>query len=301
MLRGGYSHRRDRASVKPVSLDFDFDRSVDGAWGRFSARLGEVISMMDETEPLTIVPYDADDDRWYLRFICRDLTQVTLLVPPTWAGEALAPQQQQTLADLGFILVGGYFEKAEDYDRSQALSSAAVTVLRSVFDVEHPVFLGSNVLTDILQEGPVDTNARPDLTLLMPTDDVQLAAAVAAQLTDRLGFTPMRDEDGDFAVRIGSTMLFVRVPVDAREVQLFSVIVHDLVGRSRAAEVINDVNAHSRWVRFYLKRDKIYATLSVAARPFVPAHLSLALDEMSKVADGVDDLLAASLQGRTTF
>jgi hypothetical protein len=282
-------------------LDFDFDRSLDAAWERFSARLGEVVSMMDESEPLTLVPYDADDDRWYVRFVCRDRLLVTALVPGSWAGEPLTSVQEKALADLGFVVVGAYHEKTVEQQGAQDLAATTVAVLRTVFSVEHPVFLGSDVLTDILQEGPVDPSLHQDLTVFMPTDVVQLAAAVAAELTDHLGFVPMTDEDGDFAVRVGSTMLFIRLPTDAREVRLFSVIVHDVVGRSRAAEVLNDVNAHSRWVRFYLSRDKIYATLSVAARPFVPAHLRLALDEMTKVADGVDDLLAASLQGRTTF
>jgi hypothetical protein len=54
-------------------------------------------------------------------------------------------------------------------------------------------------------------------------------------------------------------------------------------------------------VRFSLVRDKIIAVLSLYAVPFVPAHLRFAVEEMATVADGVDDLLAASLQGKTTF
>jgi len=66
-------------------------------------------------------------------------------------------------------------------------------------------------------------------------------------------------------------------------------------------EVLNDVNAHARWVRFYLVRDRIIVTMSVLASPFVPAHLRQAITEMTNVSDGVDELLAASLQGKTAF
>ena len=65
--------------------------------------------------------------------------------------------------------------------------------------------------------------------------------------------------------------------------------------------MINDLNVESRWVKFQLVRDRVFVTTSVPARPFVPAHLHQALRVMSQVADGVDDELAAKLDGRTTF
>jgi hypothetical protein len=186
------------------------------------------------------------------------------------------------------------------------LAEGTVRALRQVFLVEHPVFLDSNVLAEVLQEpGAVErpgSGLDPDQTQVYPDmDEVQLSAAVADELAAVCGTTVMRDQDGDFAVRVGSTMLFVRVPSDGKEIRLFAVLVHDISGRSRAAEVLNDVNAHSRWVRFYAVRDKILVTLSIFASPYVPAHLRQAITEMRNIADGVDDLLAASLQGKTTF
>jgi hypothetical protein len=78
--------------------------------------------------------------------------------------------------------------------------------------------------------------------------------------------------------------------------------VHDVAGgRSRATEVLNDLNVESRWVKFQLVRDRVFVITSVPARPFVPAHLHQAVQVMSDVADGVDDELAAKLGGRTTF
>jgi hypothetical protein len=78
-------------------------------------------------------------------------------------------------------------------------------------------------------------------------------------------------------------------------------VVHDLEGRSRAAEVLNDLNVEARWVKFQLVRDRVFVTYSVPARPFVAAHLHQAVAIMSDVADGIDDELAAKLKGRTTF
>jgi hypothetical protein len=77
--------------------------------------------------------------------------------------------------------------------------------------------------------------------------------------------------------------------------------VHDVAGRSRAAEVLNDLNVEARWVKFQLIRDRVFVSISVLSRPFVPAHLHQAVRILSDVADGIDDELAAKLKGRTTF
>jgi hypothetical protein len=96
-------------------------------------------------------------------------------------------------------------------------------------------------------------------------------------------------------------MLFLRTAPDGQEVIVFAAVVHDVSGRSRAAEVLNDLNVEARWVKFQLVRDRVFVTLSVLAKPFVPAHLHQAMRLVSDVADGIDEELAAKLNGRTTF
>ncbi len=111
----------------------------------------------------------------------------------------------------------------------------------------------------------------------------------------------MRDSQGDVAIRIGSTMLFLRSTPDFEELVLFAVLVHDVEGRSRACEVLNDLNRESRYCRFSLHLDRVFVQVSVPAKPFVPAHLRKALANISQMADGIDDELATRLRGRTTF
>ena len=65
--------------------------------------------------------------------------------------------------------------------------------------------------------------------------------------------------------------------------------------------MLNDLNVEARWVKFQLVRDRVFVTVSVLARPFVPAHLHQAVQILSEIADGIDDELAAKLTGRTTF
>ena len=115
------------------------------------------------------------------------------------------------------------------------------------------------------------------------------------------GYPPIHDNEGDVAIRVGSTMLFLRTSPDAQEVIVFAAVVHDVAGRSRAAEVLNDLNVAARWVKFQLVRDRVFVTVSVLARPFVPAHLHQAVKILAETADGIDDELAVKLGGRTTF
>ncbi|MFP5283119.1 MAG: T3SS (YopN, CesT) and YbjN peptide-binding chaperone 1, partial [Actinomycetes bacterium] len=139
------------------------------------------------------------------------------------------------------------------------------------------------------------------VTVLVPANREQLDDFVTTELTAMHGYPPMRDAEGDVAIRVGSTMIFLRTPADGQEIVVFAAVVHDVVGRSRAAEVLNDLNVEARWVKFQLVRDRVFVTLSILARPYVGAHLRQALSIVSRVADGIDEELAAKLDGRTTF
>jgi len=140
-----------------------------------------------------------------------------------------------------------------------------------------------------------------DLGATMPRDQEHLNDLVDAELAEIYGYPPIRDADGDVAIRVGSTMLFLRTSADGQEVVLFAPVVHDIAGRSRATEVLNDLNVEARWVKFQLIKDRVFVTISVLAQPFAPAHLRQAVRILSDVADGIDNDLAAKLNGRTTF
>ncbi|MDR1387779.1 MAG: YbjN domain-containing protein [Propionibacteriaceae bacterium] len=306
-----------------LSHDFDIDRSTEHAWSGFEARLGEVLSMMDATEPLTLSTLDGQSGlSGYVRFVALDSQRLLALVPDN----VMMPSEHRlSSSQIEALLAAGWRppDPAAADDRlthywltgsqtdSDRLARAAVAVLRDVFGVHHPVFLAADVLAEILQ-GPtgmaepgelIDWAGLPsdEVTAIMPANSSHLRRLVEQVLSDMPDITPMRDADGDFAIRVGSTMVFVRVPQDGAEVLVFAPLVHDVDGRSRAAEVLNDINAHARWVRFALLRDRVFVTMSILAQPFVGAHLRQAISELCKVADGVDDLLASSLHGRTTF
>jgi hypothetical protein len=319
--------------------DFDLDRSTAQAWAEFTGRLAEVISMIDESADLTIRSSAANDDR--LPFVRLSSPARLVVRAEAAGNATLGPSFQLSAEQLAALREAGWTEPTPEQpdcwlvertqDASEELAELVVGVLRDVYGVQHPVFLDPDQLAEILRtapsaiEGPdgamvvttpdlVPTDRRAGvrpvhlagsrgvaMTAVLPADRDHLEAIVEAELAAVLGHPPIRDEEGDVVIRVGSTLLFLRTAADAQDVVLFSAVVHDVAGRSRATEVINDLNVESRWVKFQLVRDRVFVTTSVPARPFVPAHLHQAVRVMSDVADGVDDELAAKLNGRTTF
>ncbi len=316
--------------------DFDIDRAIAHAWAEFGTRLAEVLSMVDESGDLTISTSTGDGaPDSFLRFSspARDRVRCEAAVA---AGKAQA-EQVSVLAtdgwgrtDGGAHPAGAVVVAAEcPQEDSEPLADLAVRALRDVFGVQHPVFLAPDQLAEVLQPEaddlspsskseesfagrvlePTKTLRRgtsveidpEDLTSTLPDGPGHLNQMVDAELTSMYGHPPFRDNEGDVAIRVGSTMLFLRTSGDGKEVTVFSAVVHDVSGRSRATEVINDLNVESRWVKFQLVRDRVFASMSVLAQPLVPAHLHQAVRVVSDVADGIDEELAAKLDGRTTF
>ena len=300
--------------------DFDIDRSIAAAWTEFQGRLGEIVSMIDESADLTIGTGPAEDGAPFVRLS----SPRPHVVRGEAAGNAvlgedfqLRPDQLATLDALGWQPPGmdddgggdANFWFEHDQDDADRASALVVGALRDAYGVQHPIFLAPDQLAELLQptpapvESPTGTLVPPELALVpqLPRNQQHLDELVDAELGRMFGYPPLHDSEGDVAIRVGSTMLFLRTAPDAQEVVVFAAVVHDVAGRSRAAEVLNDLNVAARWVKFQLVRDRVFVTVSVLARPFVAAHLQQAVQILAETADGIDDELAVKLGGRTTF
>ncbi len=287
--------------------DFDLDRSIDEGWQHFAARLSEVLSVMDEGPDLTLSTLEGGDEPPRIAFRSPTLGGIRAQVRG-WGAEDRAGLEAAGWRAEGDELVADWSQ-----DDTDGLAGLAVRTLRDVFGVTHPVFLAADDLAGLLQPpAPKEEwGGRPDFAELpfeaedavavVARDKAELDEMVAHTLAGMFGSEPVRDTDGDHAIRVGSTMVFVRVVPDGREIIVFSALVHEVSGRSRAAEVLNDLNAESRWIRFALVRDRVFGSMSVLSSPFVPAHLMQAVRELTAVADGIDENLADTLRGRTTF
>lgn len=288
--------------------DFDLDASTAQAWTGFQERLAEVIAVIDESGDLIIEAESASDgEAAYVAFRSPTRHVVRVETPAAALNGQPTSSQVAQLTALGWHTTGaepaGYAIEMAQEDSDQ-LSAVAVATLRDVFGVPHPVFLAPSQLAEVLWPAPhlVPADDPPrSVPAVVPGSREHLDELVSDELTALHGHRPVRDHEGDVAIRVGSTMMFLRIPPDGQEIVIFAAVVHDLAGRSRAAEVLNDLNVEARWVKFQLVRDRVFVTLSILARPFVGLHLRQALTIISDVADGIDEELAAKLSGRTTF
>ncbi len=307
-------------------IEFDLDRAMADAWTQFTGRLAVVLSVIDPEGELHLgTQSHPDDPAPSIDITCRrvdDDLWLHLVTPGNHAlGRTfqLSAEQIDALHDLGWSDDGRDFAIDRVQDDCVALAATIVGTVRDVFGVQHPVFLAPDQLAEVLQPDPDSAVDRELVEEGLVTDGSPLTNGlpvawdgrtarwraledrVMAEFTALFGHPPFRDSEGDIAIRVGSTVVFVRVTLDAQEVIVFSVLVHDVDGRSRAMEILNDLNAESRFGRFALHRDKVFVSMSLLADPFVPAHLRTALRVISQVADGIDDDLARKLRGRTTF
>jgi len=298
--------------------EFDIDRSTAQAWAEFQARLSEIISMIDDSGDLTIGTESVTDDA--APFVTFSSPERDLVRTEAASNAVLGEDFQLTARELAGMERLGWsppttepprptanFWAEDSSEQSDRLSELAVAALRDVYGVQHPVFLAPDQLAEVLQPAPPPINGAAqlpeadDVVATVPGSQEHLNDLVDEELSEMFGHRPIRDSEGDIAIRVGSTMLFLRTAPDGREIVVFAAVVHDVEGRSRATEVLNDLNVDARWVKFQLIRDRVFVTLSVPARPFVPAHLRQAVRIMSDVADGIDEELATKLHGRTTF
>ncbi len=306
--------------------DFDFDQSTAQAWEVFRGRLADVVSMIEDGAALTIGtdPVDLDDAPW-IRFTCQSRARRTdepVVLAETPSNATLAEDEQlngealDAMGCLGWNAPSGEGEHAGPnfwlempQEQSDQIAQVAVQTLTDVFGVVHPVFLAPDQLADVLNPTPVVAEAPETAPVVegvaspvtMPRDREHLDKLVEAELTAMFGHPPIRDSEGDVAIRVGSSVVFVRTGADGGEVVVFSPLVHDVEGRSRAVEVLNDLNVESRYGRFSLHRDRVFVSISLFARPFVPAHLHEGVRVMSQLADAIDDDLAVKLRGRVSY
>jgi hypothetical protein len=251
--------------------DFDLDRSTARAWAEFQSRLSEVISVIDETADLTIqTTSGGNGPPPFIKLSCprsgvircEAAGKAVLGADFQLSAELLAAMQQlgwqpptasgedASTAPSGESTPNFWIELPQT--ASDRMSEIAVSALRNVYGVQHPVFLAPDKLAEALQpaQAPLEPDSsikvealeRPNLEPTMPRDQQHLNHLVDAELAEIYGHPPIRDAEGDVAIRVGSTMLFLRTAKDGQEIVLFAPVVHDIAGRSRATEVLNDLN-----------------------------------------------------------
>jgi hypothetical protein len=308
--------------------DFDLDRSAGRAWSTFQVRLAEYLAQMQDDHVLIIEAQSglADDETAgaapYVQFtawggdLLRSEAVSNHYLDPTyaldeagsarlealgWSAPSYGPQDEPDSGSINFWL---------DVERVESDQVAAMTTraFREVWSIAHPVFLETQsfgTMEDPPDLGIADAAVEQTVQLLpdavTPRDQDHLRELVDTALTQFFGHAPTKDSDGDIPVRSGSALVFVQVHPNVPVVTLFAPLVRGISGRTRAAEVVADLNRRWELVKFILIDDQVAATVQLPALPFVARHLVAMLELLSQLADEVDEDLAEQLSGRLTF
>ncbi|WP_307846196.1 hypothetical protein [Rhodococcus sp. CX] len=104
-------------------------------------------------------------------------------------------------------------------------------------------------------------------------DDDALRDAVRRILADVLDEAPEPDEDGDLPIWLGDVITYASVDAEDAVVELRTFLVERIAGRTRAAEVLGDLQSEWPDFKFVLHKDRVTAEQRVPASPLVPMHL----------------------------
>lgn len=302
----------------------DIDRATELAWARFQDRLIHHLTAMADADVLVVStegPLDPDDATGpHIRFHVRagDTVRAEASGNASLAGEhRLSPVDAQRLLELGWVAPGGTPPDEHDPGSTsfsieapralvELLVVQATRSLREVYAVPHPALLdppelglGLSVTTEPsgTADEPGGAGSVEEWEARRPADRDELGEMVAASLRPRFGGTVHRDDDGDIPVHEGSAVVFVRV-LEEPVVQLFSFVVQDVGDKDRARDEVEDLNRDSRFLRYHLSGDTVFAVAELPAMPFVPRHLTEILETMATTLDCLDDSLAQRIGGR---
>lgn len=132
-------------------------------------------------------------------------------------------------------------------------------------------------------------------------EQLDRATEMVLAALDEHGGQVGRNDDGDMLVPHGSALTFVRAAVEPPRLHFASPL---LTGVPESPELIarlNGMNAQIAFGRLFHSDDAVVAEMELICRPFVPEHVAIATNIMSRLADEVDDILQGEFGGKTFF
>ncbi len=298
-----------------------FDVSVDRAWSDFQVRLADAIASMQEDELLAIELGEESSVEGFVpcvQFLGWGDGQVRCEVP---SNSYLDPRHRLSEADETRMVQLGWhrptrlpgdepdagspaFFVDKPVNWADQLATMTVTVFRELWSVPHPSFLHSEPPGRLDQDestSAVDELSYPsDLTIAVtPDDDAHLSDMVALTLSELFDEPAGEDQAGDeFALAIGSLVAFVGPNLDGGEVHIRMPLVREVSDRTRASELLADLNRRWPHLKFTLAGDRVDLWAAVLACPFVPQHLIDTLQQVFAFARTVDVEFAGRFGGQ---
>ncbi|MGW6694956.1 TY-Chap domain-containing protein [Rhodococcus sp. NPDC054953] len=307
----------------------DFDSGVDRAWSEHQQRLADVIAAMREDDLLALeLGEESRVDGFVpcVQFLAWGDGQIRCEVP---SNDYLDPRYRLTADDESRLVDLGWHRPTRRPDDepdsgspaffvdkpsnwADQLASMAVTVFREVWSVPHPTFLRIDAteadthrtLTSE-EPDPEDPDGLDLQRAVTPRDEAHLHDLVASTLSELFDEPPGgddRDDDGDpddddFMLAIGPLVGFVGPHLDGGEVQVRMPLLRDISDRTRASELLGDLNRRWPHLKFVLAADRVDVWAAVLANPYVPQHLIDTLQQLFAFTKTVDPRFATRFGG----
>ncbi|WP_338890744.1 T3SS (YopN, CesT) and YbjN peptide-binding chaperone 1 [Rhodococcus sovatensis] len=171
-------------------------------------------------------------------------------------------------------------------------AATIVTEIRQTWNVPHPSFLACPIKWSHRDARDcVDTSRRT-----AHSTESQLAGLVEAAVRAVPDVDVHASGDGSYCITMGSVEAYLYV-ASSDEVRIHAPIVERIAGRTRAAEVVADLNRRYPRLKFLLVEDRVHAALSIDANPFFAQHAVNAISRLAAFVTGVDDAFAENLGG----
>lgn len=284
-----------------------FDHAVDASWRQFRARLADHLAQMSPDDLFIVGSASADYtalsvsvDFW--------VAEDHLVCFARYDGLSTDPALLGVAAGSGWGLDGSAEPDAVCLDLPQRqadrAAAAAVTMLRDVAGVPHPCFAhardgnGPFTLVPAMAGGPEEPVRWTPPPVDYPGNPDELRTAVARALEWKYGTPADSDEDGDFVLTLDTMPAYVLPHAKHPQVRILVPLLGDITGRTRAAEVLTDLNSQLAFVRLTLTGDQINAVIDVPGSPFSAEQFGDHLDRMVGFLETVDDRFAGRLGGR---
>lgn len=303
----------------------DLRGKVDGAWSDFRSALEAALPAMPVGSRLTVTldPTATGTGEAVYDVVIRVLPQSLLHADAV--GNAGLPEAYRLdrhaigdLVALGWSPPGVVEETADRFglrvqvDEAPGVAGVITRTLRDVYGAPHPAFLTYTVRGDDVfpalgsarpvAAGTVVAAGAPSSAVAaidIPLEE-QVRTVVASLLkTDPDSLNP--DDDGEFSVRAGSAMVFVRINDNPRLVDVYSPILTEVEPDERLYERLSQLTQRMPIGRLYCADSTVWASVPVFGRDFQPTHLLLALQVMTRLADELDDRLQGDFGGKRFF
>lgn len=289
------------------------------AWTVFERRLVAALEQMPrETYLILEVPAGTGETGPYVQFALGETQFRAEAVSSRYLPTArrLTIDQERHLDELGWKRPTG--DAGGNHYRDWAIPAPlaevahlAVRTLREVYGIDAPSEL--RYLHESFERGTVEQPdlgiesrpgaPRPPAVPVVGPSVAEVRQVLEEALARWLGIEhPKQDEDGDYPIRVGSALMFVRI-VDGRPpvVAVFAPILRDVAGTADVLRELNEVNAHIRFGRAFWMQGQVLVASELTGADISPDQIAFACIELGSLADRLDDALHGRFGGKTMF